>query len=217
MVRIKALNKLTLSDMIYNPGEYTGLSDGLIKLPLPEKVKIGRKRYTIPKDLSELSSVICYGQRMFLAREESNDFGSIVRIMDGYYYPIVTGNKWDEDKALLFGRKILICTAEELYPVTMYIAGLVKELVEREYTLLNREPSKIELAAGIEKLNRFTDMSSLDYLRDSMKITIPEVILTPYNEILVRFMMAKENQEFQERYLELMKEQSKPKPKYKEA
>lgn len=73
----------------------------------------------------------------------------------------------------------------------------------------------MELAAGIEKLNIFSELTALDFLRDVMKITIAEVLLTPYKECLVRFMLAKETADFQERYYELMKEESQPKPKYK--
>jgi hypothetical protein len=47
-----------------------------------------------------------------------------------------------------------------------------------------------------------------------MKCTVPEVLLTPYNECLVRFMVAKETADFQERYFELMKENAQPKGKY---
>lgn len=67
-------------------------------------------------------------------------------------------------------------------------------------------PSKKELAAGIEKLNPFAELSSLDFLRDNMKITMQEVMLTPYNECLVRFMMAKETMDYQERYYKLINE-----------
>jgi hypothetical protein len=57
-------------------------------------------------------------------------------------------------------------------------------------------------------------MTSLHFLRDAMKITVPEVLLTPYNECLVHFMIAKEQAVFQERYFQLMKEANEPKKKY---
>jgi hypothetical protein len=47
-----------------------------------------------------------------------------------------------------------------------------------------------------------------------MKCTIPEVLLQPYDECLVRFMQAKEQNDFQERYYDLMKRESEPKSKY---
>jgi hypothetical protein len=135
-------------------------------------------------------------------------------VIDGYYYSLVTGNKWDSDKALLFGEYVLSCKVIHLYPVAMHLISLVAELAEREKQLLFREPSKIELAAGIEKLNIFSELTSLDFLRDTMKITIAEVLLTPYKECLVRFMIAKETEEYRERYFKLMQEMSKPKSKY---
>ena len=97
----------------------------------------------------------------------------------------------------------------------MHLINLIGELAEREKSLLYREPSKVEKAAGIEKLNVYAEMTSLDYLRDNMKITVPEVLLTPYNECLVRFMIAKETMEFNERYAELLRD-SLQKPKHHE-
>jgi hypothetical protein len=214
MARIKQLEKLTLKDMMLNLQSYIGLSEGLAQLPLPLYIDIGFKRLIIPKDLDEFTNNICYGQRLFMVRKEDNDFGVILRTLDGYYYPILTNNKWDEEKALLIGKKIITCKAKDLYPVAMHLITLVGEMADREQKLLHREPSKIEKAAGIEKLNVFSELNALDFLRDAMKITVPEVLLTPYNECLVRFMIAKETNAFQERYFDLMKEDSKPKSKF---
>jgi hypothetical protein len=147
-------------------------------------------------------------------RKEDNDFGVIVRILDGYYYTLKTGEKWDEDKALLFGKIVINLLAKDLYPTAMHLINLVAEMAERENKLLHRDPSKVELAAGIEKLNVFSELTNLDFLRDAMKCTVPEVLLTPYDECLVRFMIAKETADFQERYFKLMQEDSKPKSKY---
>ena len=206
---MKPIHKLTLKEMILDFETYSGLPDGLLQLPLPDNIRIGKKRYSIPASLEEFTRSICYGQRIFLTQKEDNDFGQIVRIMDGYYYSLVTNNKWDADKALLFGNLILTCTVNELYPVAMQLITYTGEMAEREQTLLHREPSRMEVAAGIEKLNVFSELTSLDFLRDAMKITVPEVLLTPYNECLVRFMIAKETNEFQEKYFELMKEECK--------
>lgn len=214
MAHVKPLNKLTLKEMILNYDLYAGLSDGLLQLPLPDYMIIQKKKYLIPKDLKEFTDNICYGQRIYLTQKEDNDFGAIIRVIAGYYYPIVSKQKWDADNALLFGKIVITCNVEILYPASMHLINLVSEMVVRENDLLHREPSKMELAAGIEKLNVFSELTSLDFLRDAMKCTIPEVLLTPYNECLVRFMIAKETAEFQERYYELMKEESKPKAKY---
>jgi len=185
------------------------LSDDLIQLPVPSSIRIKGKDYPVPETSDEFCRNLVYGQRLFIARKEDNDFGVILRVLDGYYYPIVTVNKWDDDRALLFGKYILNLSVIQIYPVAMHIVNLISEVADREQRLLHREPSKIELAAGIERLNPFTELLSLDFLRDAMKITVPEVIQTPYNECLVRFMIAKEQADFQDRYIELVKEESK--------
>jgi hypothetical protein len=143
-----------------------------------------------------------------MTREENNDFGAIFRIMDGYYHPIVTGKKWDEDDAIVFGKNILNCKVFELYPVVMLLINYMAELVKREQRLLQRELKKIERAAGVEKLAPYSELISLDFLRDVMKITIPEVLQTPYNECLVRFMLNKEIEDYRERYAELSRIES---------
>jgi hypothetical protein len=216
MARIKELKDLTLKEMMFNFQEYSGLPDGLVQLPVPERIKIKGKYYSVPEDYEQFTKSLCYGQRLFLSQKEDKDFGVIIRVIDGYYYSLVTGNKWDADKALLFGKYVLHLHVKDLYPVAMHLINLVAELAEREKQLLFREPSKIELAAGIEKLNIFSELSSLDFLRDAMKITIAEVLLTPYKECLVRFMIAKETEEYRERYFQLIQETTKPKSKYKQ-
>jgi hypothetical protein len=215
MARVKDIEDLTLKEMIENIDLYAGLPEGLAQLPVPDHIRIKRKKLTIPKNVDEFTAQLCYGQRLFLTRKEDNDFGLILRVIDGYYYSLVTVDKWDEDHALLFGKYVLTLRVVDLYPAAMYLVTLISEMIEKENKLLYRAPSKIELAAGIEKLNIFSDLTSLDFLRDVMKCTVPEVLLTPYNECLVRFMIAKETSEYQERYIELMRELSKSKSKYK--
>jgi hypothetical protein len=206
---MKTIDKLDLLEMINNFQFYIGLPEGLSQLPLPQYIKIKRKKLTIPKDLKEFTNNICYGQRLFLMRKEENDFGSILRVINGYYYSRF--EKWDEDKALLFGKYILPLYVKDLYPVAMHLTTLIGEMAEREQKLLHREPTKMELAAGIEKLNVFSELTSLDFLRDAMKCTVPEVLLTAYNECLVRFMLAKEQADYQERYMNEMNNKTKAK------
>jgi hypothetical protein len=202
MARIKAIDRITFKDMILHP-EYSGLSDGFSKLPIPERIKIWGYWGIVPKTLDEFSNGICYGQRLYLTNDEPNDYAVILRITTCYFFTLITGKKWDADLCLLIGKYILPCTAITIYPVAMHLITLLGELAEREKSLLHREPSKLELAAGIEKLNVFAELSSLDFLRDLMKISIPEVLLTPYRECLVRFMMAKEQNDYMKRYQEL--------------
>jgi hypothetical protein len=208
---MKAIETLSLRDMIDNINIYWGLSDGLIQIPAPDSL-LG---VPVPKDMSEFCEGICYGQRIFLAQKEDNDFGVILRMVDGYFYPLVTSEKWDSDKALLFGNNILTLPVKDLYPVAMHLITLVSEMAEREQKLLHREPTKIEKAAGIENLNKYSELTSLDFLRDAMKCTVPEVLLTPYNECLVRFMIAKDQADYQERYYKLQQEQSETKPRFR--
>jgi len=209
MAHVMNIKRLTLRDMIKESDLYSGLPDGLTQLPVPSAIRINRKRYSVPETMDELAKKICYGQRLFLTRKEDNDFGWILRAMDGYFYPKI----WDEDKALLFGKYILPLRVVDLYPVAMHLITLVSEMVEREQALLHREPTKVELAAGIESLNVYSELTNLDFLSDVMKCTIPEVLLQPYTECLVRFMKAKADSDYQEKYYKEMQLAQKQKAK----
>ena len=207
MARVTPIFKLTLRQMMFDPS-YHALADDLRNFPVPDTIRISRRRWPVPLNFTTFSKSICYGQRLFMTSEENNDFGAIFRIMDGYYHPIVTGEKWDEDDAIVFGKNILNCKVFELYPVVMLLINYMAELVKREQRLLQRELKKIERAAGVEKLAPYSELISLDFLRDVMKITIPEVLQTPYNECLVRFMLNKEIEDYRERYAELSRIES---------
>jgi hypothetical protein len=195
------IDKLTLRQMIKNK-DYHSLSDGLIKLPIPDKIRMG-KLFDIPKDLESFAGSICYGQKLFLAVKELDDFGIIIRMMDGYYYPIVSGDIWDDDYALEFGREILDCKLTEVYPVANHLIKLLAELIEREVNLLQRQPSQQEISAGIDKLNKFAELTSIKYLQSSLGKTEEQVMLTPYNDCLVEFMLAKEQNDYNERLFKI--------------
>ena len=206
MARIKPIRKLRLIDMIRNDILYAGVAEGLSSLPVPESIKIGRKRYFIPLNLDEFADSIVYGQRLYFSREEPNDFAIILRLLAGYYFPIVKKKAFNESGVAVFTKNILNCKAKEAYPTTMHMINLIGQLADREKKLLDREPSKIELAAGIEKLAPFAEIDALDFLSDSMKVSTSEVLLSPYNECLVRFMKAKASAEYQERFIKLSQE-----------
>ena len=201
--KIKAINKLTLWDILLEPERYAGIAEGLQQMPLPDKIKIGRKYYEIPQTLEDFSANICYGQRQFFATQEDIDVGIILRYVAGYYYPIVKKCIWDEKKVLSFYKKVLYSSAKELYPVAIKLLNLMGELAEREKTLLQRNPTKEEQSAGIEKLNRFANLTSLLFLQESFRITEDDVMLKPYDDCLVRFLLAKEQNAYTERLQEV--------------
>lgn len=215
MARLTPISKLKLKHILFEPLRYGGLSTGLIELPLPEIIRIGRHSYNIPLTLDDMADNITYGQRLYLVREETVDVGFILRFITGYYYPMATGNAWDEQQALNFGGKVLHCLAREVYPVANHLLKLTDEMVKREQKLLYRAPTKQEKAAGIEKLNMFSDLSSIMYLQDSFKCPETEVMRKPYNDCLVRFMMQKEQAAYQERLSEVYHREAEAKSKTK--
>jgi len=207
------LKKIKVIHLLFYPERLGGLADDLIKLPPPEVIKIGRKQLPVPKDVDEFTDNICYGQRLYFSKEEPNDVALILRFIIGYFYPLYKKSKWSEERSTDIVKKVLNCTLVELYPTVMHLINLTSEVAEREQKLLHREPSKIERAAGIEKLSVFSELSSLDFLCKTMNITTDQALLLSYNECLVRFMMQKEIAEYQERLMDLLRIESEAKIK----
>jgi hypothetical protein len=209
--KVVAIEKLTLRRMALEPERYTALAEGLAQLPVPEALRIGKRTLAVPQTLEDFSNNITYGQRLYLARSEPYDLGLILRFVAGYYYPLYAQKPWDENAALTFGRIVLNLHVINLYPVTMQLVNLMAELATRESKLLHREPSKQERAAGIERLNKFSELTSLMFLCESFKCTEAAVMLMPYNDCLVRFMLAKEQATFHERLTEIIRKENTPK------
>jgi hypothetical protein len=205
MARLKNISDIKLADMLYDP-KYSGLADGLKEFPLPDTILINGYYYAVPSDYNTFTAAICYGQRLYMAQPEMDDISLILRIVAGYYYPIVTGIKFNSDNALVFGKEILNLQVINLYPVAVHLISLTNEMIAMEQKLLFREPSKVEQAAGIEKLNVYSELSAIDFLSGVFKISLADVLHEPYNECLVRFMQAKAISEYQERFYQLSKE-----------
>lgn len=213
MAHVKNIRRLTLMDMWRHAEVYGGIAEGLLELPVPDKIKINKKLLTVPKDRKEFADKINYGQRLYLSHKEDNDYDLIIRIIGGFYYSDITGKQWDEDKILTLTKNIVTCKVKEIYPVTLHLIILINETIENEQKLLYKEPTKMELAAGIEKLNIYAELNVLDFLSTAMKCTVKEVLAKPYNECLVRLMNAKEITDYQERYMKLQMEESELKYK----
>ena len=197
--------------MINQPLRYAGLSVGLSEMALPQYLILKRKRRDIPVTLEDFSDNLVYGQKMYLQRPEPEQYGIIIRFIAGYYYPIVTGRKWDDKQALKFGAWVLRARVLELFPVALHLVNLMGELATREIKLLERKPTQQEKQAGIDKLNKFSDLSAIVYLQESFKCTMDEVMLKPYNDCLVRFMYQKEQNSYAERLAEVYRREQQKK------
>lgn len=203
MGRLKPISKITLKHLLFEPEKYASLADTLSQLSAPDTIRF-KKLYQVPDTLESFSSNICYGQRLYLTISETTDVGIILRYIAGYYYTQVNG-VWNEKEALKFGSEVLPMRAVDVYPIAIRLIELMGQLAERERKLLHREPSADERAAGIESLNKYSELTSLIFLTEQFKCTDAEVLLKPYDDCLVRFMLAKDQNAFQQRLIELKK------------
>jgi hypothetical protein len=216
MDRLTRPENLTIREMFIDPVKYSGLSDQLAALPCPGELQFDSTGFQIPADLDQFSAAITYGQKYFMATAERIDLNVIVRYIGGYYYPMVTGQKWDEPACLAWATKTLPpMKVVELYPAANRLLTLMAELVAREQKLLHREPSKQEQHAHIERLDKFGDLSALKFLQNEFKIPRGEVMQLPYNDCLVEFVYNHEQALFTERLTEVYRKEQESKTKYK--
>lgn len=212
MAYIIPIENLTLKQLMKHQDIYLSLIDGLVELPCPDKIRIGLNYYIVPQNIDQITDSICYGQRLFLAEKTDSDLNTIIHTIIGYYYASISRKTWNRDKANKSIPKIMNCNVVELFPVGYQILKLTGDMIERERKLLNRKVKPEEIQAGIETLNKYSDLSSIDFLRDSKRLNSDnEIMLLPYSECLVRFMKAKEEQEFAERLRKIYEEKTKTK------
>lgn len=213
--RVKPVNELTLADMLIYPWRYNGLSDGLAQLPTPEYITIGRKRYPVPTTMEHFGDTITYGQKMWFQRGEQSDIGLVFRYIAGYYTPMVTGETWDEKNITRIEKIIVNSLAIEMYPAAYHLIDLMTQLVERELKLLQREPTKQERAAGIEKLGKYAELMAITFLMDQFKCSESDVMAKPYNDCLVRFMLQRDQNAYADRLADVYKRENESKTKSK--
>lgn len=212
---VKTIRTLTIWDMIRWSWKYDGVTDGLIQLPVPDTIKIGRKHYPVPTTMEQFGDAITYGQRMFMTWDQPTDVATVIHYIVGFYYPIVTGEKWDENNAIAFAKKIVYSHVIETYPVAYHFIKLMTQLTERELSLLKREPSVEEREAGIDKLGRFAELTAIMFLMDSFKCSESNVKSKPYNDCLVRFMLQREQNAYADRLAAVYKRKTESKTKSK--
>lgn len=213
--RIKPINKLTLGDMLIYPWRYDGLSNGLAQLPTPEFITIGRKRFPVPQTMEHFGDGITYGQKMWFQTAEQSDIGLVFRFIAGYYTPMVTGKPWDEKNIARIEKIIVNSLAIEMYPTAYHFIDLMAQLVERELKLLQREPTKQEKAAGIDRLGKYADLMAVTFLMDQFKCSESDVMLKPYNDCLVRFMLQRDQNAYADRLADVYKRENESKTKSK--
>lgn len=213
--RVKPVDELTLLDMLIFPWRYNGLSDGLALLPTPEFITIGRKRFPVPHTMEQFGDNITFGQKMWFQNAEQSDIGLVFRYIVGYYTPIVTGKPWDEKNIARIEKIIVNSLAIEMYPTAYHFIDLMTQLIDRELKLLQREPTKQEKAAGIERLGKYADLMAVTFLMDQFKCSESDVMAKPYNDCLVRFMLQRDQNAYADRLADVYKRENESKTKSK--
>lgn len=208
---MKNIELVTLADMVAHPELYWSLADQLTGLPCPSVFMVER----VPEDIEQFTERLSYGQKYFMTAEEKNDVNVIIRYIGGYFFPLLTSKPWVESECLKWCETIKFMPVVDLYPITFRLTELMLEVVEREKKLLERKPSKQEQAAGIEKLNKFADLSAVKFLQREFGISREAVMQLPYNDCLVEFLYNHELQAYEQRLAEIYRKENEDKAKNK--
>lgn len=175
----------------------------------PERIRIGVKTYLVPTSVEQLQQNITWGQRLYLATESENLLDVTLRLFGGWYYSIVSGKAFSEDKALKFGRKALGCYITELLPVAASLFKLVEGLLIQEHSATSGDPDKVWKAAGGDMLNKYGDKLTLDFLASRLSVMYgkpcghAEVMAAPYLDCLIQLMERRDFAKVEKEYREL--------------
>lgn len=203
----RSVKNLRLKDLIALGKRFniSTLCSQLAQLPLPNTFRIGFKSYSIPSNIDQLKTNICWGQRLFMTSQANNDFETFVYLTACFYQPIVDKKQYDDILAIRFYKRLLRCKMIELYPITMHLYGLLNQIIEIENKTLSTKITKEMRAAEVDRLSKFSEFNVLKKLANETGCKLENAHLTSYNIAFTILWESKEHDEFVERYNEILK------------
>lgn len=194
------------------------LSNQLCALLCPDELRVILKTHPVPKDVEELKANLCWGQRLLMATPHTLDLETIYYYTANYFAPFHfskynSEHPYSDHMASKMYIKLLSSHARDVFPVTNRLVNLFKELIEQENERLKSKPNKTMIAAGVDKLNVFSDWSALELIAEKCRITDIErnALTVSYNTAITILLKEKEVAEFQERFTQIVKIQNESK------
>lgn len=180
------LKHLTLRRLLLlaSKGPVYKITDFLVTLPAPDRLRIGCRMRLVPHTMMEVMGAITYSQKRFLEKQPENDLDAVLRMFAGWYYPIISGKVFEETSALEFTRRAQRCNINELYPVCAHLARLVSDINKLEEKLLASEADSTWIAAGGNALTPYAPQLTVEYLANRLKCSLEEVHNKSYAECL---------------------------------
>lgn len=140
---------------------------------------------------------------MMFDETHESDLESIMFFIANYYQPIVTGKKFTQENVMNFYRKLRHSLCIDLFPILRKFIGYYADMVEMERSKLDKPPTKEMKAAEVHRLDRFNSLALFKVISEELRVPIHEVSEKPYNLIFSLLWYMKENNEYQERLIEL--------------
>lgn len=203
---------LTLKRLFRIKGDKSILVEQLEQLPCPSEIRIGLRYYPVPRNVNEFRDKIVWGQRLMMATMCENEIDALVNFVANYYYPMARKKPFSETGVIKFFDRIVTCQAKELFPVLLRMVTLFEETLQIENKQLNSKPDRTAVAAGINELSIFSDLTILEMIADKCRVELEkEAHLVSYNTVFALLLKEKKTAEFNKKYQELSLIQSKQK------
>lgn len=94
---------------------------------------------------------------------------------------------------------------KDFYPALNFVVEQHKKLIERENRILHHEPEVEELEAGIESLQKFGRMATVDTLAGGDLLKHNLIIEMPYSRVFTKLYMESEKAKYHKRLFEIRK------------
>lgn len=180
-----------------------------IELEVPDKMAIQGKEYPIPQDIR----LETFGQKISLQihlkmaeKNELNIIEIIPMTLAIYLYPVVTGKLYDEDRARELIPLIKEVNLLDAYAVSSFFFAQFDEVINNEIKQIPNSDDPKQSQAGIQKLQPFGILSTVDALANGDMLKYDEVMLQRYCDVFAKLKFDYEKSEFQTRYNKVIRD-----------
>lgn len=162
---------------------------------VPSHIYIGRKKIKIAQDIGKLS----FDQKLN-AQKKLSEIQKEVNKNRYLFMPDLLSIYLEVPK-----KTIEKCNFNYLLPVFEHYFLLLLKIIERDVATLNSKHTADEIAAGVKRLSKFGEFSSIDYLAGGDPLKYDDILKLPYDVVYYKLLYRKEMNDYEKRLSEILK------------
>lgn len=178
---------MTWLEVPFNPTTWT----------LPKKVTIKEKEIDVAIDIKTKT----FAQKILLQRVKSKELDKALAL---YYQPIVSGRKFDYDKAMELLPEIEKLKLCDVYCIADYLFKQLKVVLEMEKKELSVPPTSEQIRAGINMFDVFGVNNTIDALAGGDILKYEKVLKLNYNTVFLKLKRTKLEGKYRKNYEKIM-------------